>query len=162
MRGIDTFIFDFDGVLSPVLKTIGPEGRRISAEVNSRDCTAIKWLIEEGYDVVIVTASDWEGIHNLYRRYGCRVLSTQNKKEVFDEFNIRPENCCGVGDSMQDAEMLALCSQAFTTLDGSPLLSRHIKRLRTKGGEGVVSEIIFRLRRETEPEHNFEWNKDIA
>lgn len=146
---INTLILDCDGVLTDGKKYVAENGDRQMIAFNSRDNVAVSALVEKGLRVIIVTASPWPGIAAYWKKYGCEVYYTKHKGNISTEIKEaggRPINwssALGVGDDFADVKLLEQCAKAYVPADAHPLLRQQFEELISRGGEGVVTELIY-------------------
>lgn len=144
---INNIILDCDGVLTTGSKEVGPDGRRNGITFHSRDNEAVKRLIEDGYRVIIVTASNYDGIFRYWTRFNVEVFTgIENKSELDTIAGFLWYESFGVGDDLMDARFLERCAMACVPADAHPELKKRFAVLDTRGGHGVVTEIEHRLK----------------
>jgi 3-deoxy-D-manno-octulosonate 8-phosphate phosphatase KdsC-like HAD superfamily phosphatase len=131
-------LIDCDGVLTDGRLTIDHRGRKQFKQFHTRDVRAIRELIYNGYEVVIISADDWEGINHFANKVGADVHICRNKECV--PF----ENYFAVGDDAWDVGMLKNAIQAYCPLDADISVSSipGIKQLPVMGGQGVIAAMI--------------------
>jgi 3-deoxy-D-manno-octulosonate 8-phosphate phosphatase (KDO 8-P phosphatase) len=131
---------DLDGVLTDGKVWVNHQGEIIKG-FNSRDLTAIKELIANGYEFHIITASSWSGAYAYLKKSGAVLHTIRNKEEIPFTFDI------AIGDSAWDVPMFRKAKECFCpadaalevrTLDGMNVME-------TKGGEGVILELAREL-----------------
>ena len=134
-------LIDCDGVLTDGRLTIDHRGRKQFKQFHTRDVRAIRELIYNGYEVVIISADDWEGINHFANKVGADVHICRNKECV--PF----ENYFAIGDDAWDVGMLKNAIQAYCPLDAdeSVLCIPNIIVLKTRGGRGVIAELCRSL-----------------
>jgi 3-deoxy-D-manno-octulosonate 8-phosphate phosphatase (KDO 8-P phosphatase) len=107
MKAIRAFVLDVDGVLTnnEVLIT---EAGELLRTMNVRDGQAIKWAIEKGYRVCIITGGRSEGVIKRLSTLGITdIYSGQSDKlPVFQQFlaqyRLSPFEICYMGDDLPD------------------------------------------------------------
>jgi len=104
---------------------------------NSKDLTAIRELIANGYEVHIVTASSWPGAENYLKKSGAQLHIIRNKETIPFDYDI------AVGDSAWDIPMFERCQLRFCPADAAKEVKcfAGMQILETKGGEGVILEL---------------------
>jgi 3-deoxy-D-manno-octulosonate 8-phosphate phosphatase (KDO 8-P phosphatase) len=144
MSKTTTVLIDCDGTLTDGKVVYMHDGHRTKS-FHSRDIRAIKQLIAFGIDVIIVTQSSWNGADDYVKRTGAILVKTQDKsvKAVMDQVGIL-ESYIMVGDDAPDIELMRddRCQQAYCPLDADPSVHEHCHQLSTKGGEGVIAELV--------------------
>lgn len=135
---IQTLLIDFDGVLTDGKKTIDHTGQTMFKNVHSRDNRAIRELIAKGWEVVIVSADKWKGAEEYAHKLGAMFMHMRDKSQV--PF----ENYAAIGDDAWDVKMLLKASIAYcpADADSSVLNIPGITVLKTKGGHGVIAELL--------------------
>lgn len=131
-------LVDCDGVLTDGRLTIDHKGEKLFKSFHTRDVRAIRELIFNGYEVTIVSADDWPGIFHFAEKVGADVHICRDKSDL--PFS----NYVAVGDDAWDAPMLKEASRAFCPADAdqSVLGLPGITILKTKGGQGVIAELV--------------------
>ena len=136
-----TILIDCDGVLTDGTLTIDHKGEKVFKKFHTRDVRAIRELVANGYEVVIVTADDWEGVFHFAEKVGAIVNVSKDKG------NLPYENYIAVGDDAWDVPMLQKATMAFCPVDADRSV-KNIKGIRIidcEGGRGVVSNIVGML-----------------
>ena len=134
-------LIDCDGVLTDGRLTIDHRGRKQFKQFHTRDVRAIRELVSHGYEVIIVSADDWEGINYFADKVGADVHICRDKSCVPYSGYI------AVGDDAWDVGMLERAEIAFCPMDSDPSVSsiKGIKQLPVKGGHGVIAAMIREL-----------------
>lgn len=148
----DTLILDMDGVLTDGSKYIGPEGVRDTVRMHCRDNTNIKLLQELGIQVIVVTASSTPGAIAYFKRKGIVGMVMNDKQpdliKVSSPVSFEWSRTVVVGDDLGDMKMMRAAQEAggmaYCPADAHPLVRRHFPNLETKGGQGIVGELIFK------------------
>ena len=134
-----TILIDCDGVLTDGTLTITHDGEKLFKKFNTRDVRAIRELIFNGFHVVIVSADDWPGVFHFADKVGAEVLISKDKKENgFTDY-------IAIGDDAWDAPMLEKAALAFAPADADPSVfqcRKHVNKLQTPGGRGVMAEVV--------------------
>ena len=131
-------LIDCDGVLTDGKLTIDHTGQKMFKQFHTRDVRAIRELIYNGYEVVIVSADDWEGIYHFANKVGASTYISRDKSDLpYKEY-------IAIGDDAWDVKMLMNAKQAYCPLDAhiSVLDLPGIIRLPVKGGQGVISTLL--------------------
>lgn len=136
-------LIDFHGVLTDGKLNITHDGKTMFESVNVRDIRAIRELIAYGNEVYIVTASSSAIIDAYCKKVGCEKLVLRDKSKLpFKGPYI------AVGDDVWDWAMMRGADQCFCPSDA--YLNKHshichLEPLKTKGGEGVIAELIQKI-----------------
>ncbi len=134
-----TILIDVDGVLTDGRLTIDHRGEKPFKQFHTRDVRAIRELISvHGFEVVLVTADEWPGIHHFSRKVGAEVIMSRSKT------NLPYQNFIAIGDDSWDVSMLSQAQRAFCPWDADESVKRvaGITRLETLGGHGVIAEML--------------------
>lgn len=136
------FYIDIDGVLTDGKIWIDHKGRSIKS-FNSRDARAIKQLSAHGFEVVLLTASSWPGSKFYAEKVGAQLIVARDKSLAI---NIH-EKHYAVADDSWDLELLMCASRAFCPADAIASVKeiKGIEVLETKGGHGVIAEIVEKI-----------------
>lgn len=139
---LDLLLIDVDGVLTDGVLTIDHRGEKLFKRFHTRDVRAIREFVAHGWEVVLVSADDWPGIHAYAEKVGAEVYVAKDKDDLpYD----RP--FVAVGDDAWDVPMLRRAAIAYCPSDAdcSVMLLQGIRMLETRGGRGVVAELARRL-----------------
>jgi len=130
-------LIDVDGVLTDGRLTIDHNGEKQFKQFHTRDVRAIRELVYNGYEVVLVSADDWEGIHYFADKVGADVLISRDKRDL------PYKDYIAIGDDAWDIQMLANATDAYCPHDAdvSVLSIMGINRLETHGGRGCIAEM---------------------
>jgi 3-deoxy-D-manno-octulosonate 8-phosphate phosphatase (KDO 8-P phosphatase) len=134
-------LIDVDGCLTDGRLTIDHRGEKPFKQFHTRDVRAIRELVFNGFEVVLVSADDWPGIHFFADKVGADVCISREKSELpYDDY-------IAIGDDAWDVGMLKKAKKAFcpADADSSVLAIRGIHRLLTEGGHGVVAGMAREL-----------------
>jgi 3-deoxy-D-manno-octulosonate 8-phosphate phosphatase (KDO 8-P phosphatase) len=143
-KNIKTFIFDYDGVFTNNTIWLFEDGSQVRTG-NTQDGFAIKRLVEEGYNVAILSGANSEGIRKRMEYLGVKdiFLGVSDKLSVFSDYinekGVEAKDVLYMGDDIPDAPVLKVV--------GLPVIPADAKvnfrtRTRKNGGEGCVREII--------------------
>lgn len=128
---------DCDGVLTDGTLTIDHQGRKLFKSFHTRDVRAIRELTANGWEVTLVTADEWEGIHHFAEKTGAEAKILRNKSDLAGPY-------FAVGDDAWDVRMLEQAERAFCPSDADPSV-RGLPRvhvLHARGGRGVIAEML--------------------
>ena len=145
---INTFIFDFDGVLSDGMVLLTDEGHYLR-RTNVKDGYALQLAIKKGYRVVIISGAKAEGMHHRLFNLNIRdiYLGVPNKLKVYEEikekYNITDENIIYMGDDIPDYEVMRQVAVAACPANAATEIKEISDYISDKnGGEGCVRDII--------------------
>jgi 3-deoxy-D-manno-octulosonate 8-phosphate phosphatase KdsC-like HAD superfamily phosphatase len=136
-----TVLVDCDGVLTDGHLTIDRKGEKMFKRFHTRDVRAIRELIFNGYEVVITTADDWEGVFHFADKVGAEVFYCKDKCLIpYTDF-------IAVGDDAWDIPILKRAKESFCPVDADPFVLSlpGINVLETKGGNGVIAELVRKI-----------------
>jgi 3-deoxy-D-manno-octulosonate 8-phosphate phosphatase (KDO 8-P phosphatase) len=148
LNHITTFIFDVDGVLTDASLHITNTGELLRS-MNVKDGFALKFAVNAGYNVAIISAGINEGVKIRLEGLGIKTvhLGVPNKLEIYNDYilanNFKPENVLYMGDDIPDYQVMKLvglpcCPQdAVAEIKG---LSKYISH--KNGGQGAVRDVI--------------------
>lgn len=135
-----TLLIDCDGVLTDGTLVITGDGEKMFKKFHTRDVRAIREFVARGFEVVIVTADDWPGIHHFAEKVGAEVLIARDKR--FLPYS----NFIAVGDDAWDVPMLQQARQAYAPFDADwSVLNNEVVRLDVEGGRGVIASLLKQL-----------------
>lgn len=153
-----TILIDCDGVLTDGALTIDHRGEKMFKRFHTRDVRAIRELVYNGFEVVIVTADDWPGIHHFADKVGAEVLIVRDKREAISRScshgpvgrppEAVPHVFAAIGDDSWDVPMLAGADHAFCPSDADRSLrmpGNNVTILDTPGGRGVIAEMFHHI-----------------
>ena len=136
--------FDCEGVYTNDSFWISSSGE-ISKGFCTKDVRATRELIANGYEVYIITASTWPGIHNFCKKTGAEVIIERDKSKI------DVSDCIVVVNDSWDIPLLKNSCKVFLPNDFNKRdLEPHLKRFeecdiiicKRIGGQGVVDEIL--------------------
>ena len=148
LKEVSCFIFDVDGVFTDggLLVTENDELLRC---MNAKDGFALRWAIDAGYEIVIITGGTSEGVKWRFEKLGLKqvhikvvdklgLLNGLSSKGLID-----PAKALYMGDDLPDYHIMKAVKIAVCPNDAVPEI-KSISHIVTdkKGGEGCVREII--------------------
>jgi 3-deoxy-D-manno-octulosonate 8-phosphate phosphatase KdsC-like HAD superfamily phosphatase len=143
MNNITTIVLDCDGVLTPAHQNIDVNGSKQFKTFNCRDISALRRL-SDYYRIVICTADEWLGTRAWAEKVGVEYIYTKTKHKIDVDWN---STLMCADDYFLDKEALLQSEYPCTPLDGSILFDEYdhleVHRLETKGGDGIVEELIL-------------------
>jgi 3-deoxy-D-manno-octulosonate 8-phosphate phosphatase (KDO 8-P phosphatase) len=145
---IKAFVFDVDGVLSPVVIAIHPSGEPMRT-VNVRDGYAMQLAAKKGYILGIITGGESMITRMRFESLGFSHIYTRAEKKI-NEFRhfiqktgLELDEVCYVGDDIPDYEIMQIVGLPACPADAVPeikAISRYISF--QAGGMGVGRDII--------------------
>jgi len=141
MNNITTIVLDCDGVLTPAHQNISADGSKKFKSFNCRDITALRKL-SDNYRIIICTADEWLGTKAWAEKIGVEYIYSKVKHRINVDWST---TLMCADDYFLDKEALLQSAYACIPFDGSTLFYNvsDIHRLETKGGEGIVEELIL-------------------
>lgn len=136
------FIIDIDGTLTDGKIWLDHKGRAIKG-FNSKDTGAIKELISMGWEVILITASTWPGAKFYADKVGAKLIVSRNKETAID----LQSHYYAVGNDYWDHAILSKADKAFCPSDSTVMIKNipGIQVLNSRGGEGIIAEIVERI-----------------
>jgi 3-deoxy-D-manno-octulosonate 8-phosphate phosphatase (KDO 8-P phosphatase) len=145
---IDTFIFDFDGVLSDGMVLLTEEGGYLR-RTNVKDGYAIQLAIRKGYRVAIISGAQGKGMEK--RLFGLNIedvyVGVSNKIEAYNDlkkkYNLKDESIIYMGDDIPDLNVMREVAVATCPADAATEVKNISDYISDKkGGEGCARDII--------------------
>lgn len=145
---ITTFIIDCDGVLND-----GKQAHIYNCPIlekpfkffHSRDKTAILHLTQTlGKRVIIISADDSDITRAWAESCGAEFMYRRIKVFSEDDGIVWSETV-GVGDDLMDLPYLEKCARAYCPADANPRVKEFATPLNVRGGEGVISHLVWYL-----------------
>jgi len=150
---ITTFVFDVDGVFtnSEVLITESGEHLRV---MNTRDGQAVKYAIEAGYNLAIITKGFSQGVRRRFEYLGVPHIydCVHNKLDAFNEYSqllkLKKEEILYMGDDIPDLCLYDKVGIAACPVDAAiENLERATYISPKSGGAGCVRDVIEKVMR---------------
>lgn len=141
------FVFDVDGTLTDGGHYYTETGK-VFKKFNAKDGHAIARICELGVPVIFLSGEDSDISKQRAKDLGVTFVSTLKHKDKTDallkEKALAPEDICYVGDDVLDMGLLYKAKYAFCPSDAANKVKNvpDIIELKSRGGEGVVSEIL--------------------
>ncbi|MBE9491895.1 MAG: HAD-IIIA family hydrolase [Bacteroidetes bacterium] len=148
LKHINTFIFDYDGVLTDGTIILLNEGEPLRT-ANVKDGYAIQLALKKAYRIVMISGGKSKSMLNRFSALNLKdvFLGVENKLKVYKDYitehNINPENVLFMGDDIPDYEIMLEAGMSACPADAAEeikAVSKYISHF--KGGEGCVRDII--------------------
>ena len=145
---INTFIFDFDGVLSDGKILILPDGDQLRS-TNAKDGYAIQYALRKGYNVAIISGGYSETMRLRYKNFPnidiyLKVPDKVAKlKEYMAEKSLTSEQLLIMGDDIPDIKMMKMAALKCAPADAAEevkAISDYVSF--QNGGNGAVRDVI--------------------
>ena len=113
LREIDTFIFDVDGVFTDGRLLVSEEGFMLRV-MNAKDGFAVKYALNQGYNIVIITGGRSKGVASRFEKLGVREvhIDVPDKikvlQEVQERINFDLSKSIYMGDDIPDLEVMKM------------------------------------------------------
>ena len=145
---INTFIFDYDGVLTDgsVITTNEGDAYRIS---NVKDGYALQLATKKGYRVAIISGARSESM--MHRLKALQIsdifLGVEKKILIYREYlqvnNLKPEQVLYMGDDIPDYEVMLEAGISACPADAAEEIKSVAKYIsHFNGGKGCVRDVI--------------------
>ncbi|MCX6305661.1 MAG: HAD-IIIA family hydrolase [Bacteroidetes bacterium] len=148
LKHINTFIFDYDGVLTDgsVITTNAGESFRIS---NVKDGYALQLASKKGYKVAVISGATSESM--MHRMKALQItdvfLGVENKQKVFHEYlkanDLQPAQVLYMGDDIPDYEVMLEAGISTCPADAAEEIKSVAKYIsHFNGGKGCARDVI--------------------
>lgn len=145
---INTFIFDFDGVLSDGKILILPDGDQLRS-TNAKDGYAMQYALRKGYNVAIISGGYSETMRLRYKNFPNMdiFLKVADKVAQLEEYmaekSLTSEQLLIMGDDIPDIKMMKMASLKCCPADAV----NEVKEISDyvsfqNGGNGAVRDVI--------------------
>ena len=90
LADISTFIFDVDGVLTPG-SVIATDNGEMHRTFNIKDGFALKYVVKQGYQVIIISGGNSDGVRDRLHNLGIKEVHTgvSDKRILLAELQIK-------------------------------------------------------------------------
>lgn len=150
---ITTFIFDVDGVFTNSNLLVTESGELLRT-MNTRDGQGVKYALQQGYRVAIITKGNSRGVRvrleglGIPHVYDCLETKIEAFNEYVAEVGVSTEEILWMGDDVPDLALFPHVGVAACPRDAiSDVISRADYIAAAKGGEGCVREVIEKVLR---------------
>jgi len=153
LKTIRAFIFDVDGVLSSDTSPLDENGDPVRT-ANIKDGFAIRYALQNGFHMAIVTGANTQRVKLRYKKLGVEhiYLNSFNKTECLEDIlaktGLQKEEILYMGDDLVDFQIMKEIGIPTCPIDAVPeikAISLYISD--KKGGEGCVRDIIEQVMR---------------
>lgn len=148
LQNINTFIFDFDGVLSDGKVYVQKDGEQVRA-TNVKDGYAIQYALRNGYNVAVISGGYAESMRLRYKDFpGMEMyLKVSDKVVMFHEYlkkhNLRAEQVLIMGDDIPDYKMMLLAGIRSCPADAADEIKEIADYISPRpGGAGAARDVI--------------------
>jgi 3-deoxy-D-manno-octulosonate 8-phosphate phosphatase (KDO 8-P phosphatase) len=148
LRDVNTFIFDYDGVMTDGKVILMNEGHPLRS-ANVKDGYVLQLIVKLGYNVVIMSGGFSRSMENRFEMLGIKdvFLGTKDKQEVLKKYlsdhQINPRNVVYMGDDIPDYHVMKMVGIPVCPSDAvEEIKDISIFISDKKGGEGCVRDIV--------------------
>jgi len=148
LQKINTFVFDFDGVLSDGKIWVLPDGEQMRA-TNVKDGYAMQYALRKGYRIAIISGGFGESMRMRYQNFrGMEIfLEVSDKVQVFNDYvkknKISPAEVLYMGDDIPDYELMKICGLKCCPADACTEIKEISEYISyANGGNGAVRDVI--------------------
>jgi 3-deoxy-D-manno-octulosonate 8-phosphate phosphatase (KDO 8-P phosphatase) len=152
MKAVRAFVFDVDGVFTNNQMLITESGEHLRS-MNVRDGQAIRWALEAGYPIGIITGGVSEGVKKRMTQYlgiAEYYSGVKDKLVAFQSFmqrtGVQFTEICYMGDDLPDLPPLRRTALACCPSDAVPEVlaaADYISPL--AGGAGCVRDVLEKV-----------------
>ncbi|MFN7326582.1 MAG: KdsC family phosphatase [Chitinophagales bacterium] len=151
MKAVRAFVFDVDGVFTnnEVLVT---EAGELLRSMHIRDGQAVKWAVQKGYQICIITGGRSEGVLKRLQMLGVQqvYLGHTDKLPVYEQFlqqaQLSHQEVCYMGDDLPDLPILRKVGLPSCPQDAMPEVMEEVAYVSpVPGGRGCVRDIIEKV-----------------
>ncbi len=153
LNHITTFIFDVDGVFTDGNVLVTEAGEMLRT-MSTRDGQAVRYAVDAGYKVVIITKGFSEGVRKRFEFLGVTEMYDKLKEkvsafnDVVSKYNLSKGEILFMGDDLPDHPLMALAGIPTCPFDAVPEIINAVEYISPyKGGEGCVRDVIEKVMR---------------
>ncbi|MCK9204069.1 MAG: HAD-IIIA family hydrolase [Bacteroidales bacterium] len=148
LKDINTFIFDYDGVLTDgsVMMTNEGEAYRVS---NVKDGYALQLAKKKGYNVAVISGAHSQSMAHRMKalQISDMYLGIEKKRDVFLEYlknhNLKASQVLFMGDDIPDYEVMLEAGVPTCPADAAEEIKKVAKYIsHLDGGKGCVRDVI--------------------
>jgi 3-deoxy-D-manno-octulosonate 8-phosphate phosphatase (KDO 8-P phosphatase) len=153
LKNIKAFVLDVDGVLSMDTSPLDENGDPVRT-ANIKDGFAIRYALQNGFQVAIITGANTPRVKLRYKKLGVEhiYLNSFNKIECLDDIisktSLQKSEILYMGDDLVDLQIMKEIGIPTCPIDAVPeikAVSLYISD--KKGGEGCVRDVIEQVMR---------------
>jgi len=166
LQNIDTFIFDYDGVLTDGTILVSSTGQMLRT-ANVRDGYVLQLAKKLGYRIIIISGGTFEGVRLRFKTLNIEevYLGVSDKysfyKDYISEHNIDPKKILYMGDDIPDIETMrnvGVATCPANAVEEVKSISHYISA--HNGGECCVRDVVeqvLKLHGKWMNDHAFKW-----
>jgi len=152
LNHIKAFAFDVDGVFSSNF-LVSHDGEFLR-EMNPKDGYAVRYAVEAGYPIAIITGGNSEAVKMRFKNIGVTdiYLNATDKLEDFKDFYMKyqlsAKEVMFMGDDIPDYQAMLACGMAVCPADAVTEIKSISKYISDKkAGKGCVRDVIEQVLR---------------
>lgn len=145
---IKAFVFDIDGVLSPNILPVAPDGQ-IERMANVKDGYALHTALKYGYKIAIITGGLNERVVKRYNLLGIEDVYTHAAEKLpilqrwMEQNNLTPDQVAYCGDDVPDLHVMHFVGLAIAPADAGADAKEAANYISPYcGGCGVARDLI--------------------
>jgi 3-deoxy-D-manno-octulosonate 8-phosphate phosphatase (KDO 8-P phosphatase) len=145
---VNTFIFDYDGVLSNGNLYITSDGDALRTG-NVKDGYALQLAVKKQYRVAVISGGYSESMKHRLKSLNIKdiFLGVERKIDVYNQYlsdhNLQPENILYMGDDIPDYEIMQIAGVPTCPADAVEEIKKLCAYISHKeGGQGCVRDVI--------------------
>ncbi len=153
LKGIDTLIFDIDGVLSSS-KLVVMENGELFRTTNVKDGYVLKYALRKGIKVFIISGGLNKDIQKRFQKLGIEhvAIACSNKidelNKILKQHKINKENVLYMGDDIPDYQIMKMVGLPCCPADAASEIKEISLYVSDKnGGDGCVRDIVEQVLR---------------
>ena len=152
-QDIHTFIFDVDGVMTNSDILVLEDGKLLR-KMSIRDGYALKYAVQRGYRVAVISGGKSEGVRDRLFNLGINDLYTgiDRKLDAYEElielYELDEAGILYMGDDVPDYEVMRRVGLPACPADAAPEIRKIAQYVSPRnGGEGCVRDVIEKVLR---------------
>ena len=150
-KGITTFVFDIDGVLTDGTVFLAESGAMLR-KMHVKDGYALQFAVKKGYTIIVISGSSSPesklrleklGVNHIYMQVDDKLKKLQ---QLVDELQLDKESILYMGDDIPDLDVMQYCGLACCPTNAVPEIKRISKYVSPfEGGCGCVRDVIEKV-----------------
>ena len=145
---IKAFIFDVDGVLTDGKLLISESGEQLRS-MNVKDGFAMKFAIDNGYKIGIISGGTNEAVRNRLENLGIEEIHLKSHDKIIHfedfvkKFGFDAKNILVMGDDIPDIPIIKAAGIGTCPQDAVPEVKSACQYVsKNNGGKGAVRDVI--------------------
>ena len=145
---IKAFIFDVDGVLTDGKLLISESGELLRS-MNVKDGFAMKFAIDNGYKIGIISGGTNEAVRSRLENLGIEEIHLKSHNKIIhfenfvNKFGFKAKNILVMGDDIPDIPIIKAAGIGTCPQDAVPEVKSACQYVsKNNGGKGAVRDII--------------------